>query len=60
MRLGKLYSSVEEKELKMLECWLKLSRWKDCARKYTDLILHRYVYMPIKDPRSISIWNISI
>ena len=27
----------------MLECWLKLSRWKDCVRKYTDLILHRYV-----------------
>ena len=42
---AKLYTSVEEKELKMLECWLKLSRWKDCARKYTDLILHKYVRM---------------
>ena len=38
------FTSIEE-EIKILECWcwLKLSWWKDCALKYTDLILHKHL-----------------
>ena len=39
-------TSIEE-EIKMIKCWSKLSWWKNCAHKCTDLILHKYVRMCI-------------
>ena len=36
---------------------MKLSWWKDCAQKYTDLILHKYVRMCVTYLQPYINWN---